>query len=1205
MSSNHEQSEGDAYEEDEFSTPTPKTEPVDGAMTSASSYYGQQPSIDYAQQPAGEYYQPQTDYYQHAQSNAQYDEQYQRGDYMYQHSLAEANSAAYQGYFTQNSDPSAAATTQQQEPHPSHQHDYASTNYSPAASSYPFDSYGSAGSTNYSPASTAYNSDQSSHNIVFTDSQNGQQHDYTAQEYNTHESSSSLNGGHHSSAPSMSMDSGLAHDDNYVLRNSASMGSQDFAALAAKTQQQHAARRRGLPPSKPAFSGSTFFGSRVKHPDWPQSATDTVTKQLSGKKKLPQLLEPKNSRHIFGGPTLDFSPSNDDLGRPVSSSSVRGSVSPDRGMLVAMTTPLANPVLHNPNLRHSPSAPTLSSSPPSASPTRKKQHPKPSLSVHSTSFMARPDPSIVIEDTIALKDQLWAVKRQNAANEKTIMQLKTEIAKLRSDGKKKDRDLSQVLTRKIASENPDSPVKPTLQLIKSERTLISGMVEKIAMMENQLAAAEATNKALEKTNQDAQAKIITLQQSSHTFETEAKRLMDLLAKAKAHRDLSKFLQSSHNADVDSKDAHVEVEKTLIEFHQTENRNLVEQNKQLLAQVQRARRQETKWLQQESTYMKNLSDSRQLIQMTYLENESLRKELHQAHMALKSASGEIQVKDGRLAQQEQEIGTLTSQRNKLLKELTATTTQLNLKKEDYLKLATAYRLIGGKYGGANGLAVVSPQDGSDPPVDDSIVPIIDRSLSPSTSRTPVRSPASSSTHQRKKSTSPNRSVAPSSTHSPASKSIQSSMKTPSRPSTSTGSRNSTTAPTPTPTQAKSQPPTSPQPQTQSMRTNNDNTAASSLSPAQSKPNSASTHTAAPTVTPTPTNPSSRPESSQQQQQQPSSQSKLASSAQVEKKEEPASPSVVEADSQKPAFVNKPVIDTAAAASDDEYADDDDYADDTIADDEPVSSSPTNALESSPLTSPSSPSSTKSASAPIKVEIDTVATRPPTATVPKPLELSPRYPPPADSQLTTCDTCTSVAVWECEECESPFCDECFNDMHMTTKMKTHAKRKIGAADEKAPEKSAPQPVPSSTPPSAGAAASSAASQPSSISAAFSRRRLTSDRSVFRTPSGPIADDSSRPLCPACLSAVATVICRDCQPTARTCSTCDQEIHEVTKTMRAHKREDINGSKSVESKESTSKESGDSSTPMLCEICENSNVAYRCMSCQEGEQNLCREW
>jgi hypothetical protein len=1183
----------------------------------------------------------------------------------------------------------------------------------------------------------------------------------------------------HSSSPSFDQ-------DEYIIDNAAQLTAADFAIYAAKTQQQHEARRiaaaAGTPispiitsptrgrkqtvapianssssqaalPVKPAFSGSTFFGSGVKHNQWPQSSTDSVTAQQQKKvKKLPKL-EPTNSRHIFAGGTLDFSAATEEKndGTFVAPGSKKV-LQLNREMLSTMTTPL-NPVIYEPRLS-GPALASSSSAPKLNSQGKSVKRGGAVVSATSTATLSRPDPNVRLEDIISLKDQLHAEKRKVSAQERLMVQLRTEMQKLRADGKRKDKELIHVLSRKIG-EGADTPAGG-LQLIKSERLLIASMVEKLADIENKLESAEEAKSTAEKTASETAHKLSQAQQSATFYEAEAKRLVDLLARAKAHRDLGKYLSSvngelgkamspsqggagavppkdgespstsgaplspSSSSPSLSLSSDPSVHQTLIEFHQSETRSLLAQNKGLKEELAKMKKQEAKWQHHESELVRHLKESRSLIQITFVENENLRKELARAQSALKQQSHELRHTEVKMREYAKNEQIWEHQRMKMHRETTAVTHTLHKQKEKYLSLAIAYRAIGGKFGAASGLSAM--------PSEEAELPSETQSRSHSTSpvrASPTETAASASSGKSTKSDAARES------HPAASKaaSRESKSSAEAAPASKTATKDGQPPSTKPPMESTVKEPPSDAAASNSAKPSPDASAkASLLSSAKASPrekeSTKSSHSAK----------SSKPASAGEPKadSKPAKKASVVPAAEIEDEEDDdgyGSDQIVdEPEHGKPMesgdedhVVPEPEHGKPLGADDDDFVKDEpehgkpasvpesDYEDDLEAvPDESVAatkstttaaSKPSSAGKAQPAAAPAAakedkPSKDLAASAAeskvggekpksaaakkpaektaekskeaevaalppsgsnLTVAVSTVPSRPVTPQKPAAAVIPPRAP------VTTgvgCETCTGGAIMQCVDCESPFCQTCFEDLHKTAKLAKHKHVPLDAqgkpiveaedakpttvekAVEKAAEPKAAERVKSATK-SEPAKDAPAAEPPVDQKPKITRTQSVVDVLASRpkkqhTAFDEIQEDKSvvpknadAPLCSSCASELASMKCEECKPTIVTCRECDEEVHHP-KALRAHHRKPLKISPEAADEEIASyaeiaaekwrqsqqlqAEPGtvfvlktadpDQSPSLLCQVCNELTTVFTCPSCREGRQRLCAD-
>lgn len=996
--------------------------------------------------------------------------------------------------------------------------------------------------------------------------------------------------------------------------NAAQMSSADFAMLAEQAHAEHAARaaRAGgkrRKQSPPKFVAGTLFLKTSSSAKLRSIGDDGSG---SGQKRLPQL-QARNSRHVFAGTPLDFSPSSEGGKR---------NQQVDPAALAVLHAPLSAPAEY---AQMSVSMPHLHAA---------SAHKKSQSVVTSTTLLSRHDPSQFIEDPIRLREELFAARKSLSVAEKTLVHARTEIAKLQAHKKKQEKELAEVLSRKIG-EGADT-ASGGLQLIKSERNLISGMLTKMRELEERVAVAEADRAQALRENQEQHHRLMHASKSALFFEEEAKRLMDLLAKAKAHRDLSKFLVSHHASSDEAKDedgsqASKAVESALIDFHQSENRRLVAANKALTERLAKSAKKEAAWRNAEQEYVRNLSEGRILVQDTYKENERLRREIAESQNAVRGASAEVEALNARVLQYQRDESVYATQRSKLMRENAALTNALNIKKEQYLTLATNYRKIGGQHGIiAEDEAESSAAAGASP-----------KSRSPARGGSIGGSGAgSSSVKASRPATAESRVV--------ASFVDMHSHATPQK-STATASKAapaSRVAATPEPKQAAAvAEPKSGEDEDEYV----DDTVAEAVPALKSSKKAA----AAKPMTKEKT-PSKSAAAAAEKESKPKAVEKQKAVA-------PAAAAAPKADRQASV---KPAAAASGAASPDKPASaaaskPGSAKDSAATTKEPVTSSVDEKEEASPpaeskpvlTVDPSTPATPAAATprpdeASLTVEVSAAPERPKTAVQTKPLEVIPAREP-APSNAVGCDTCMSAAVRQCVDCESPFCLDCFEDLHKG-KMKGHTSHAIGAAA--AEEKEVETTKDASSKPASAAAKKSdpedsyeddyadddaAAAAPKAESAAASakggetakdilaskrlasagsRSNFAKDVAVPRTP--------AVPLCDACSFSLVEVVCKDCKPVMQCCAGCDEEVHTLPARKSHARKPFVAAAAQAESKKPAEPSAkadaiAASSSPAvvaaaapasivgtgaMCEVCDSIVATVFCGTCRAGWQTMC---
>ena len=984
----------------------------------------------------------------------------------------------------------------------------------------------------------------------------------------------------------------LTWDDNdsgALDSHATQLGSADFALLAEQAHADHAARaaragvRRRKASSPPKFVAGTLFLKTSSSAKLRPIGDDGSG---SSQKRLPQLAA-RNSRHVFAGTPLDFAPSSEGGKR---------NQQVDPAALAVLHAPLSAPAEY---AQMSMSMPSLHGG--------SAAHKKSQSVVTSTTLLSRHDPSQFIEDPIRLREELFAARKSLSVAEKTLVHARTEIAKLQALRKKQERELTEVLSRKIG-EGADT-ASGGLQLIKSERNLISGMLTKMRELEERVATAEADRANALRENQEQHHRLMHASKSAVFFEEEAKRLMDLLAKAKAHRDLGKFLASQHASSDESKgddesQASKAVEATLIDFHQSENRRLVAANKALTERLAKAAKKEAAWRNAEQEYVRNLSEGRILVQDTYRENEKLRRELAESQNAVRGASAEVEALNARVLQYQRDESVFATQRSKLMRENAALTNALNIKKEQYLTLATNYRKIGGQHG------IVADDDGDAGATGGS-----------PKSRSPARGGGSSSSGGGAGSSS----VKASRPATAESRVVASfidmhahNTHTPQKSASNGAASASRVAATPEPKYA------------QAKGGAEDEYADDTVAEAQATPAAKPSHKAAAAAKPSPKPAAEKPLAKEKTPAKPA-----AAAAEKESKPKPAekqksvapaaaaAPKAEEQVSVKPAAAATAAPEKPAAAASKPAS-----AKDSAA---PKDSTPVSAAEKTEATpskaaltiDPSTPATPATATPgpnemPITVEVSAAPERPKTAVQTKPLDVIPAREP-APSNAVSCDTCMSAAVRQCVDCESPFCLDCFEDLHKG-KMKGHTAHKIGAAAE------AKKPDPEDSYEDDYADDDDAAPKPAASSAkvetakdVLASKRLASagSRSHFAKDVA-VPKPSGAPLCEACSFSLVEFVCPECKPTLRCCTECDEEVHTLP-ARKSHVRKpfaaDAAAQKETKKPEtdpkkdvvpaassSTAASAPASSGGEMCEVCDSIVATVFCGTCRAGWQTMC---
>jgi hypothetical protein len=226
-----------------------------------------------------------------------------------------------------------------------------------------------------------------------------------------------------------------------------------------------------------------------------------------------------------------------------------------------------------------------------------------------------------------------------------------------------------------------------------------------------------------------------------------------------------------------------------------------------------------------------------------------------------------------------------------------------------------------------------------------------------------------------------------------------------------------------------------------------------------------------------------------------------------------------------------------------------------------------------------------------------------------------------------------VVNCTECESPFCKDCFDDLHSAAKTKGHKTTPIeqpvasppppaaskkgseeGEEDEEYEDDTVDADLGLQKPlqnkqkaPSAVAAASSTTSpskQPrrASVVEHFAERAKQQQgdepKSDYKKDAAGAVPASSAALCGVCKSSLAAIACDECNPKLIACEECDME-HHLHRERKQHKRKPMEAGSEAAPATPAAAPAGPA---QLCELCELAPVTWRCATCPATMNVLC---
>jgi len=489
------------------------------------------------------------------------------------------------------------------------------------------------------------------------------------------QSSRSNTAADHQTATSTDADGGLNTKEKTKVRDSHSTSSSSLSPTRDRFPRSPDTPKSFFSPT------STSISSSHMSKGW-QRGGHTPRSGVKVQRRLPHLSPPKNSRHIFA---INSEPDALTTGSPIRPSSRYGnaakgndnsSIGPDamhggasnKALLKAAaliaapsTTPLYEPHINGtaatspikrgkfasssvrpstamPLSPASPSSPlthpsSSSSSYTSRSPTR--AHSYVSL-VRDPSFYSRPDPSIRFEDILALRQELSETRKQQSTLQQALTHSRAETARVQAALRRSE---MQAAAPKVTS--------PAWKREQNERTLLQAMLLKMKRQEEELSHASMERAASLRQTADLRTELEQARTQANHYEAEARHLSDLLTKAKMKRELARFLIDEGESN-DMNDAAVEVERTLVAFHQRENKELLATNNELRAALSQRDAAARRWRDEELTMVRHLHDARTLIQETSRANDRLRSQLAEAHAALASAAAENEINQARLA-----------------------------------------------------------------------------------------------------------------------------------------------------------------------------------------------------------------------------------------------------------------------------------------------------------------------------------------------------------------------------------------------------------------------------------------------------------------------------------------------------------------------------------------------------------------------------